>query len=211
MKCQHLLGLAISAAAVAGVARSAAGPEHWCGLFDYEGFASGAPMNISIDDGAIAIVNQVWDRKAHGCHSCCPEVEAGLNVTRTATHIAILGDESSTSQYYSFEAVFTAAGNGMAGNITHGGRTYGSFAAQRNGCPTILQNCTSAPTPAPPTPPGPPPPHAPVPVWPLPLRLDCTPPTLPPALPRRADAPPEPPPGPKSSSSHLPFRTVPSG
>jgi hypothetical protein len=148
-------------------------------------------MNISIDDGAIAIVNQVWDRKAHGCHSCCPEVEAGLNVTRTATHIAILGDESSTSQYYSFEAVFTAAGNGMAGNITHGGRTYGSFAAQRNGCPTILQNCTSAPTPAPPTPPGPPPPHAPVPVWPLPLRLDCTPPTLPPALPRRADAPPE--------------------
>ena len=182
-----LLGLSTSAAAAADVARSTAGPEHWCGVFDYEGFASGAPMNISIDDdGATATVNQVWDRKAHGCHSCCPELEAGLNVTRTTTHIAFLGDEGSTSQYYSFEAAFSAVGDRMAGNITHGGRTYGSFAAQRNGCPTILQNCTSTPTPAPPTPPGPPPPHAPVPVWPLPLRLACTPP--PPPAPRRANA-----------------------
>ena len=180
-----LLGLSTSAAAAADVARSAAGPERWCGVFDYEGFASGAPMNISIDGaGATATVNQVWDRKAHGCHSCCPEVEAGLNVTRTATHIAFLGDEG-VAQYYSFEAAFSAAGDGMAGNITHGGRTYGSFAAQRIGCPTILQNCSSTPTPAPPTPPGPPPPHAPVPVWPLPLRLDCTPPAP------RANAPPE--------------------
>jgi hypothetical protein len=162
-----------------------AGLEHWCGEFDYKDFASRAPMNISIT-GASATVNQVWDRKAHGCHSCCPEVEAGLKVTRTATHITLLGKENAT-QYYSFEAAFNAAGDGMAGNITNGGRIYGSFAAQKNGCPTILQNCTSKPTPSPPTPPKPPtppgptpppPPHAPVPVWPLPLRLNCTPPVL---------------------------------
>jgi hexosaminidase len=169
-----VLALVIQVALALTEHSTSAGLEHWCGEFDYKGFASRAPMNTSIA-GATATVNQVWDRKAHGCNSCCAEGEAGLKVTRTATHITLLGNGSET-QYYSFEAAFNAAGDGMVGNITTGGHTYGSFAAQKNGCPTILQNCTSKPTPSPPTPPGPSPPHAAVHVWPLPLRLNCVPP-----------------------------------
>jgi hexosaminidase len=164
-----------SVAAKAGGVMPVGGVEHWCGEFDYPSFASRAPMNISIA-GATAAVNQVWDRKAHGCHSCCPEAEAGLKVTRSATQISFLGDGSAT-QYYSFEASFNSAGDKMAGNISSEGRTYGNFTAQKNGCPEIQQNCTPGPKPPPP-PPGPtppPPPHPPVPVWPLPLQLNCTP------------------------------------
>ena len=157
-----------------------ASAEHWCGEFDYPGgFATKAPMNISIaPNGTTATIHWVWDRKAHGCYNCCPETEPGLLVARNTSHLTLLGN-GTVSQYYSFEAAFNAAGDGMVGNITNGGRTYGSFAAQKNGCPQIEQNCTPVPTPSPPpapspTPPGPPPLHAPVPVWPLPLRLNCT-------------------------------------
>ena len=69
----------------------------------------------------------------------------------------------------------------MIGNITNGGRAYGTFAAQKAGCP-VTSHCTpSKPPPAPPPPgptpppgPAPPPaPHPPAPVWPLPRHLDC--------------------------------------
>ena len=131
----------------------------------------------------------MWDRKAHGCHHCCPDIEDGLKVTRSgATHITLLGD-GSPAKYYTFEAALNAAGDKMIGNITTGGRKFGTFAAQKDGCPAIVK-CTPSkpppppppgpprpppPTPGPPGPPPPPPaPHPPVPVWPLPLKLDCT-------------------------------------
>ena len=99
-------------------------------------------MNISIT-GDTATINQVWDQHQH-CGTCCPQVETGLKVTRTATHITLLGDEGKT-QYYSFEAAISTAGDAMEnGAITHGGRTYGTFTAQKNGCPTITQNCSAS-------------------------------------------------------------------
>jgi hypothetical protein len=159
--------------------------EHWCGEFDYSGFATKASLNISIGGGDTANISMVWDRKAHGCKHCCAESEVGLKVTRSSSGIAFLGN-GSTADYYSFDAALNAAGDEMVGNITTGGRTYGTFAAQKVGCPAIVA-CTpgkpppSPPHPGPPHPPPPPPPpapppppHAPVPVWPLPLALTCT-------------------------------------
>ena len=82
------IGIALSGQVSSTAATTA---ENWCGEFDYKGFASRAPMNISIT-GVTATVNQVWDRKAYGCHQCCPETELGLKVTRTATHLTLLGN-----------------------------------------------------------------------------------------------------------------------
>lgn len=176
-----------SAAATRTTAAGAAAPETWCGEFDYPLFATKAPLNITIT-GATANVSTVWDKKAHGCSHCCAEVEDGLKVTRSSTHITFLGT-ATAADYYTFVAVLNAAGDEMVGNITTGGRVYGNFSARQHGCPAGIVRCTPSkpppsppsPTPGPPrppTPPGPPPPppgpHAPVPVWPLPLKLNCT-------------------------------------
>lgn len=185
------IALAAPLGATAATARSDDGSatEHWCGEFDYGGFATKAALNISIGGGGgTANISMVWDRKAHGCKHCCAESELGLKVTRSPSGIAFLGD-GSVADFYSFEAALNAAGDEMVGNITTGGRTHGTFAAQKVGCPAIAE-CTPSkpppspphpgpphppPPPAPPAPPAPPPAsHAPVPVWPLPLALTCT-------------------------------------
>jgi hypothetical protein len=179
----------VSAAAAAAAAGddSATEEEHWCGEFDYSGFATKAALNISIGSGGgTANVSMVWDRKARGCKHCCAESELGLKVTRSSSRIAFLGT-GGAADFYSFEAAFNAAGDEMAGNISTGGRTYGTFAAQKMGCPAIITCTPNKPPPSPPPgppPPGPPPPpappapapapHTPVPVWPLPLKLECT-------------------------------------
>ena len=158
-------------------------PESWCGVFDYKGFAAKSPLNISIS-GATADIAMVWDQKAHGCKHCCAESEDGLKVTRSATHISFQGD-GTASDYYTFVGALNPSGDKMEGNITNSGRAYGTFAAQRNGCPATVKctpsKPTPSPTPGPPRPPSPPlpppppaPPHEPVPVWPLPLKLECT-------------------------------------
>jgi hypothetical protein len=67
--------------------------ELWCGVFNYKGFATNAPLNISIV-GSTASINSVWDRKAHGCHQCCAEREDGLKVTRSSTRITFLGNNT---------------------------------------------------------------------------------------------------------------------
>ena len=79
----------------AGAGPSAVGPtaSAWCGVFNYKGFATNAPLNISIL-GSTASINTVWDRKAHGCHQCCAETEDSLKVSRTGTRITFLGNGS---------------------------------------------------------------------------------------------------------------------
>eukprot|EP01043_Picozoa_sp_COSAG02_P045033 COSAG02_NODE_4078_length_5809_cov_1.830363_5_plen_80_part_00 len=62
-------------------------------MFNYKGFATNAPLNISIA-GSTASIISVWDRKAHGCHHCCAETEAGLKVTRSNTRITFLGNNT---------------------------------------------------------------------------------------------------------------------
>lgn len=74
-------------------ARGAAASEAFCGVFNYKGFATNAPLNISIV-GSTASINSVWDRKAHGCHQCCPEREDGLKVTRSGTRITFSGNNT---------------------------------------------------------------------------------------------------------------------
>ena len=65
----------------------------WCGVFSYKGFATNAPLNITIM-GSTASIDSVWDRKAHGCHQCCAEREDGLQVTRSGTRITFLGNNT---------------------------------------------------------------------------------------------------------------------
>ena len=171
-------GLVAVAVAVvtAGSARSVP-VNSWCGEFDYKGgFANRSALNISVA-GDTANITMVWARKAHSCSHCCPDSEYGLNVTRSGARITFLG-AGNALDYYTFEASLNAAGDGMVGNITNGGRTYGSFTAQTDGCPAIA-SCTPkpnppSPRPGPPGPLPPPPPHPPVRVWPLPLKLECT-------------------------------------